>query len=463
MQRHTMRLLVVALLAILCSTLVLSVTSPVARADTNPMRVTAHDATVHFSNSIDFSVTVTDSSATITSASIDVAYVMGGIYGGSQSSNHNVTIAQPAQTVTLHDSENIALNSFVPVGTPVDYTWTFQDSAGHSFTDATQHITVTDTRFPWQTLSQGMVIVHWYNQPPSFGQGILQLAVQHLARISQHLGATPTAPLTIWIYASHNDFFSAIEPYSNEWVGGIAYPQYSEALFVIADLQDPALNRDMPHEMTHLVFAQLESSAMTIPTWFNEGLAVYNQAYHEPAMTALFQQALTSHTLIPLKNITGSFPSDSQQAYLAYAQSWHLVEYMYQTFGQAKMTAFLQALNSPLTDFDTAAKQALGVDSQQLEKQWLTSLGQPIAATSPTTQKTPATASNTSSDAFAQTNLLLIGGTLTLGGGALLAIILVLVTMRRRKRWEQHMSHESAASDSAASLVEQEPQSPLGS
>ncbi len=458
MHRYRIRILLLVLMAMLCSLILLPM-SPVAHADTQPISVVTRSAHVQFSTSIDFSVTATDSSATITAATLNVSYVMGGIYGGSQSTNHAVNVAQPAHTVTLHDSESLSLNSFVPVGTPVDYTWAFQDSAGHAFTDATQRITVTDTRYPWQTLSQGMVVVHWYNQPTSFGQGILQLAVQHLARISTHLGSAPLAPLTIWIYASHNDFFSAIEPYSNEWVGGIAYPQYSEAMFVIADLQDVALNRDMPHEMTHLVFAQFESSALAIPTWFNEGLAVYNQAYHEPAMMAYFQQALSSHTLIPLKTITGSFPTDTQQAYLAYAESWQLVAYMYQTFGQAKMTAFFKTLNSPLIDFDTAAKQSLGVDSQQLEQQWLTSLGQPSSPVLPSAHNTPTVVTHPA--ALAQTNLLLVEGTLVLLGLALLVIILVLVTMGRRKRLEPSASFPSHESAGVPDLPPHEPQTPL--
>src|SRR5260370_744311 len=102
----------------------------------------------------------------------------------------------------------------------------------------------------------------------------------------------------------------------------------------------------MPHEMTHLVFHQLTAHANVIPTWFDEGLAVYNQMYHEPEMTARLQKALDTQTLLSLDDISGGFPPDADKAYLAYAQRCNLVAYMHSTFGQARMTA-----NTGKTDF----------------------------------------------------------------------------------------------------------------
>lgn len=426
-----MRLSSVRITLIICFCLsLMSMLSGIAPAQayaaTNAITVTSRSQTVDFPKSLDFFITASSTSGNITQATINIAYVLGGIYGGSQSENHNVPVSQVGHTVTLHDHEDLTGGAFVTPGTPVVYNWTLQDSAGHSYTDATQNFTITDTRFQWQHLSQGMVQVYWYNQPKSFGQLILARASESLARITASMGATPTTPLKLWIYATHEDFFGAIEPNSYEWVGGIAYPHLSQAFFVITDPNAVALVRDMPHEMTHLVFAQLENHALTVPSWFNEGLAVYNQAYHEDAMDASFQQALATHTLLPLDQISGDFPSNGDQAYLAYAEGWKLVDYMYRTFGRAKMASFLQALNSPLIDFDGAAKQTLGVDSAHLEAQWRASLGQSQ------THRGPSSANSTPALAQTANMLVLISGLLV--GAMLLGVLLVLVTMSRRKR-----------------------------
>jgi hypothetical protein len=38
------------------------------------------------------------------------------------------------------------------------------------------------------------------------------------------------------------------------------------------------MRRDMPHELTHLIFHQQDHSE--VPLWFDEGIAVHHQHYH---------------------------------------------------------------------------------------------------------------------------------------------------------------------------------------
>ncbi|MDQ6645217.1 MAG: hypothetical protein M3Y76_12280, partial [Chloroflexota bacterium] len=65
------------------------------------------------------------------------------------------------------------------------------------------------------------------------------------------------------------------------------------------------------------------------------------------------------------------------QAYLAYAQSWDLVTYMYTTFGQDKMRLLIKKMNDPESDFNEDLTQVLGQDQNHLENHWLLHLGQP--------------------------------------------------------------------------------------
>ena len=80
---------------------------------------------------------------------------------------------------------------------------------------------------------------------------------------------------------SDQDFHGSLAPGSYEWVGGEALPLLHEASIVVIDYSDHTLRRDMPHELTHLVFHELIAQGITPPTWFDEGLAVYNQDYRE--------------------------------------------------------------------------------------------------------------------------------------------------------------------------------------
>jgi hypothetical protein len=219
--------------------------------------------------------------------------------------------------------------------------------------------------------------VNWYNRPLDFGQAVMAEASADITRISQKLGGGLKSPINLWVYQTDEDFHGSLAPNTYEWVGGIAMPPLNEAEIVVMDSGDTTLVRDMPHELTHLVFHQLIAQGAQPPTWFDEGLAVYNQQYHEPGMANRLQEALNTHSLLALNSISLAFPSNADQAYLAYAQSWNLVSYMYSTFGQPKMAKLIQQMNNQSTDFGRDLEIALGMDQDHLENQWHISLHQP--------------------------------------------------------------------------------------
>lgn len=398
--------------------------SPAALASSNPITVTARTYSLHFPTSIDFQATARDNSSSINQATIYITFGAAGYL-----EHYNIPIT-PAKSVALSWRENTSSsNNFVSPGTPVTYYWQLQDSAGHSYTDAQQHFLLVDSRFSWQHLSKGTVQVDWYNRPLDFGQFMLDQASKDVNRISTLLGGSLSSPVTLWIYQNDSDFHGALAPDDYEWVGGQAFTDLNEAMIVVSNPSDPAVNRDMPHELTHLIFGQLTVHANDIPAWFNEGLAVYNQFYHEPDLTARLQEALADRTLLRLDIISGGFPDDPNQAYLAYAQSWNLVSYMYSTFGHTRMGKLIQTMSSPLIDFNDSLKQALGVDQLHLENQWRLSLHQPPVIntgsqpSSSSSGQTPATGSTASLPLIVGIALILI---------ALASISMIFFSKRRR-------------------------------
>ena len=84
-----------------------------------------------------------------------------------------------------------------------------------------------------------------------------------------------------------------------------------------------------------------------------------------------------------------SFPANADQAYLAYAQSYNLLNYMYKTFGQSKMAQLIKFMNNPQQTFDQDLTQALGEDEIHLENQWRLSNGQSAVLTTSDITPTP--------------------------------------------------------------------------
>ncbi len=344
-----------------------------AHAINHSITILSETDSIAFPNAITFQLKAQDTNSLITQANISITTDAA---GAINSQIENVAVAQSATTVSLSWQMTTTNDNFLVPGTHITYNWQLQDASG-THTLPSQQFYTSDSRFSWQQLSQGMVQINWYNNSSAFGQGLLSQAVNDVARISHNLGGSPTLPLHIWVYQSDNDFRGALPPGTFEWVGGIAFPSLDECFIVVNNLDDYTVIRDMPHEMTHLIFHQLIAKGIEPPIWFNEGMAVYNQLYHEPDMTARLNEALTAHNLIPLNQLYFSFPADADQAELAYAQSWNLVSYMYKTFGVSKMAALIRAINNPNYDFSEDLQHMVGEDTDHLENLWHLSLHQP--------------------------------------------------------------------------------------
>ncbi len=361
-----------------------SVLSPVlfmshVSASTDPITITSQTATETFPKGIDFQVSVQDSAAMISDATL----ILSSSKPRYVQVERTVPVSTPQQTLTLHWHEDTtSADAFIYPGTIIHYKWQLHDNANNWYTQQDQQtLTVIDNRFDWQHLTQGLVQVNWYGQSIGFGQTVLSQALNNVRRISGNLGGALLHPVNLWVYQTPEDFRGSLPPGVHEWVGGIAFPPLDEASIVVDNPNADTLIRDMPHELTHLVFHQLIAQGILAPLWFDEGMAVYNQTYQEPDMLQTFKHALATHTLLRLNAISYTFPADADAAYLAYAQSWKLISYMYTTFGQTKMAKLITLMNGATTEFNEDLKQALGEDQIHLENSWRVQLNQPSVLT----------------------------------------------------------------------------------
>jgi hypothetical protein len=350
----------------------------------NQIIVTSRTYTEKFPDYIDLQANVQDTVGTLNRADIVINYSPDG-----ESETHAGTINRHGNTYIVSWHQNTNQNNFLPPGVQVTYNWTFGDSTGDTYSDTQQQFTTVDNRFTWQHLTRGMLQVNWYNNSPDFGQNVLNIATTDIGKISDNLGGGLNQPINLWIYATDMDFHGSLAPGSYEWVGGEAMPTLHEASIVVMNYKDETLLRDMPHELTHLVFHELIAQGITPPTWFDEGLAVDNQEVREPELNARWEKGLATHSLIRLDDISTSFPANGDLAYLAYAQSYNLVKYMYDTFGVSKMEHLVRLIDNPQQTFNQDLTQALGIDQIHLENQWRISNGQSAVLTTSNVTPTP--------------------------------------------------------------------------
>lgn len=364
-----------------------------ARPEANAITITSETQSDIYPSQITFQVQASDNAGTISGAQLEIAVPQINI-------DHQITVPvpQPGATVSLTYRYDPS-SDYLPPFTPVTYHWTLNDNAQHSLTGADQHFDFVDTRFSWRHLTQGELSVYWYDQNTAYGQNILNTASQEATSIEHDLNGTLTAPIRVLVYATAQDLRGGLPPNAPNWAGGVALIQFDEALIVVGNAQYP-LQRDLPHELTHLIFHEIAGlDCGGCPLWFDEGMAVYHQIYHEPELQATFDDAVRRKALLPFNSIAQQFPQDSNQAELAYAQSWNFIKYLYSsttsysTYTQAKVAQLVDSLKT--TPFADAFQNVFGRSVEQMEDQWRVSLGLKPINSSPAS--TPSTGGTTSS------------------------------------------------------------------
>src|SRR5215210_2310608 len=95
---------------------------------------------------------------------------------------------------------------------------------------------------------------------------------------------------------------------------------------------------------------------------------MYPNADHERVL----KDAIASNTLIPLKDLCVSFPSDAAQAFLAYAESGSFTGYLHETYGSTGLQNLAVAYAGGV-DCERGTERAFGVSLLNLEQKWRSS------------------------------------------------------------------------------------------
>jgi hypothetical protein len=122
------------------------------------------------------------------------------------------------------------------------------------------------------------------------------------------------------------------------------------------------------HEMAHVA---LEDAVRGhhVPVWFNEGLAIHlSGERHTDRLRALWNATL-SNTLLPLAELDRSFPSDSFEVSIAYAQSADFMRFLLRRADRLRFAAMIERVREG-GDFERAVADAYGSDLRKLEFQW---------------------------------------------------------------------------------------------
>ncbi len=356
-----------ALLAVLLLIL-LSITLPSALAQEGITVVTNEYETV-FGESITFHVAA-KSENQITG--IRLYYKVGGF----PSTSHAYPEFEPGQTVEAEHKWDLVLN-YIPPGSEIEYWWKIEDAAGNELKTEPVSFTYEDERYDWKELRSDRVILYWYKGDDAFGQALLDRALEALDQLKHDTGVTVEKPVKIFIYGSHSDLLGALEEGAKEWTGGRAFTEQGIVVIGVSPGNLEWGKRATVHELTHVVMHQVTDTPLGgLPTWLDEGLAMYAEGDLESVYVAELNEAIESNTLISVRSLSSSFSADPDLASLSYAESYSLVEFILDQYGEEKMTHLINIFAQGAY-YDDALQEALGVNTDGLEDAWRAWLGAP--------------------------------------------------------------------------------------
>ncbi|MDD5082002.1 MAG: peptidase MA family metallohydrolase [Dehalococcoidales bacterium] len=275
----------------------------------------------------------------------------------------------PATTVNTSWVWDMRLTGGLPPGSRVSYQWTVTDSSGNRVETSLSRVQFDDNRYDWQSLTQDLITIYWYNGNDAFARELMTASQEALVRLKASTGATLSQPVKLYIYGNTQDLQGSMI-FPQEWTGGVAFTRYG----IIAIGINPG-NLDwgkgaIAHELTHLVVHQMTLNPYgEIPTWLDEGLSTNIEGSSPFQYNAYVTRAVAKNNLISVRSLASPFSAFPDLSYLSYAESYSIVGFLISQYGQDKMLQLLNTFRQGST-YDGALKTVYGFDVDGLNDQW---------------------------------------------------------------------------------------------
>jgi len=332
---------------------------------------------VESSASHNFAQQVTFTLRATSEAEITQVYLFFRATGDERATSVDVDL-EPGHEVNINYVHELRSSPLPPFAT-ITFWWQIEDAAGNALTTEPQQFEYTDNRFRWEEHRADGLTVRWiegHGDPP-FAQAALDIALASVEEISAELHALAPESIVVYIYDSQRNLEGAMILAGREWVSGQAHPELGVVVVAIPceEGYTSRMMRDIPHEITHLLVYQAATPAgyKYVPAWLDEGLATANERWPTPEHAMVLEEARVEGALIPLQDLCVPFSPDSPTAFLSYAQSGSVVQFIRERYGDEGIRALLAAYANGASCAGGVEK-ALGLTLNGLETAWRVSL-----------------------------------------------------------------------------------------
>src|SRR3990170_3820549 len=168
---------------------------------------------------------------------------------------------------------------YLPPGTRIRYHWEVEDADGNTASTPEDTVVYEDVRFDWKSLEANGIVLHYYSGSEEDARAMLDVAQEAIAQASDLLNAKVEFPVNVRIYDSVDDMRPALQRRSESYESQIITAGVrvsTDTVLVLGNVSFSTLR----HQLTHVVTAVAgEGPIGKMPAWLDKVTAVYGQSW----------------------------------------------------------------------------------------------------------------------------------------------------------------------------------------
>jgi hypothetical protein len=385
--------LVVAIAAFTAMAL-LSSSNDIARAQSSAVEILNYSAVSKLPDGIEFTASVI--------GDVEEVTVRFSILGRRATQYDYLDFGEPASFTTSAPAigtlfyRTDTLARYLPPGVTMEYQIEVLDSSGNLHESEPTQIVLTDSRFDWETVTEGGITVYFHGPVITRANSLLDASLQTIQNMAPVLGIpTEGAPINVTMYNNIAEMTDATAARS----GAISRELITEGQAfspentVLVQGGSSRATGTMSHELTHVLLSRAVSGARgAMPAWLNEGLAEYGNIDPGVAYDRYLEWGIDTNKIAPLTSL-GTFPGDPDLVIVSYGQGRSVARFMVEEFGPGMMAALLKEFDSSRR-LDEAMLLVYGVDRRGMDELWRETVGafplvDEVAVIAPTARPLP--------------------------------------------------------------------------
>jgi predicted metallopeptidase len=224
-----------------------------------------------------------------------------------------------------------------------------------------------------RTIATSHFVFYFHEKEHGIAASLAAQAERIRGEIVEDLGLDFDEVTTVYLAHSLKEY-AEIQPrgWVPTWSAAVAYPSLNLIIMKSPRVMKGGhmdLDKVFKHELTHIAVGRAFRGREEVPRWLDEGLAMYESREWSFSRVSSMTKAVLTDSLIPLSEITSSFPREVARAELAYSQSFYLISFLVSKFGKEDFHRFIREYTRG-GDLKGILLKVYGIGWDDFEEEW---------------------------------------------------------------------------------------------